>query len=466
MGLSQGSPVAIDTSNSTPNLERLFSIGAEKFFIPIAHTSRYSERAADASRSVIQTNVRQWKEGTGTKDFSHLLDVREDAGSKKLIVSLRHSYPEGLGTNENGFANKDGIRVAIPITAWAIWYGRKSAIPDRADPGKYLVDQMISELNLTRAESENVFIEDSPPIETDTSGPVSDETLQLIAKQVWNITPSRIEISDSLEANKQRVAMNQTVSNAPSWLNVPPESQLNDLLEAGRGALLLTGPPRTGKTRAIKNATGNLAKTIQIHDGWAYANLILGQTLENGQITWTSGPLLDALRSNDEFIILEEINRTRISQALGEVFSLLEDKYRGTEHAVRLADGTTLSISPETRIFLTMNTLDASTEDVDDALFGRVRSVYFPPRIEDLSEILYAAEFSSAQANKWKQFFVAVQEHYPLGHGYFADLLPEEAPASFYRSAIRPVLANHFEAFAPDTLAQIDTLFDEILIHG
>lgn len=155
-----------------------------------------------------------------------------------------------------------------------------------------------------------------------------------------------------------------------------------------------------------------------------------------------------------------------MSQALGEVFSLLEPAYRGEEHAIELPNGEQLSI-PEDIVFLfTMNTIDASTEDVDDALIGRMASVNFPPRIEDLNSILVSAGVDEESREKIKTVFNAIQDDYPLGHGYFANIKSTTAFIKYYLSRVRPVLCNHFEAFRPETIAKIDNVVDALFIAG
>ena len=62
MGLTKSESVAIDTSNSTPHLQRLFKSGNSdgSFFVPFAHTERFAKMKSDASRSIIQTNIQRW----------------------------------------------------------------------------------------------------------------------------------------------------------------------------------------------------------------------------------------------------------------------------------------------------------------------------------------------------------------------------------------------------------------------
>ena len=51
-----------------------------------------------------------------------------------------------------------------------------------------------------------------------------------------------------------------------------------NLLDEGARAVLLYGPPRTGKTRAIDLYTPRTdpkRETIQIHDGWGYDEIMV-----------------------------------------------------------------------------------------------------------------------------------------------------------------------------------------------
>lgn len=61
-GLAPGTSVEIDTSNTTPSLQKLFSFGDpdNRFFIPFAHTRRFMVMEGDAARSIIQTTIQRW----------------------------------------------------------------------------------------------------------------------------------------------------------------------------------------------------------------------------------------------------------------------------------------------------------------------------------------------------------------------------------------------------------------------
>src|SRR5699024_3135296 len=100
-------------------------------------------------------------------------------------------------------------------------------------------------------------------------------------------------------------------------------------------------------------------------------------------------------------------------------------------------NGEKLYIPNDTVFFFTMNTIDASTEDVDDALIGRVSSVYCPPRVEDLNDILIKNNIDSVISEKVKELFNMIQTHYPLGHGYFVGYKSNMDFKKYYLSRIR-----------------------------
>lgn len=479
MGLRPGGPpVRIDTNNSTPSLIRLFSYGSPDgdYFIPFAHTPRYLTIKPDASRSIIQTNIQRWAtsgsvvtcDPTGFLDFS----VDED---NKILVKTKPQYPLGLGFGESGFALKEDAVVRIPIRSFAVWYGRQTNIPPGVAPGDFLVEQMLEELHITQAERAVIFNEDDNLVIETQAQPLQDSEIYAICRRFIN-QEIRPEVSIHLEQFTDYTRrLNSVVSrlDLPEWLRTSPAGDLKGLLDSGAKVILLYGPPRTGKTRGIdliipRNSPDRC--TIQIHDGWGYDHLIEGlKPNPDGSWTWTDGPLKKAIKNHTKYIVLEEINRTLISQALGEVFSLLEESYRGEENAIVLRSGEQFWIPEDVVFLMTMNTIDKSTEELDDALWGRVAAVEFPPRAEDLNEMLVHNGVPEAVRKKVAELFAEIQRVYPLGHGYFAGLPGAAVSADvirYYKARIRPVLANHLGTLRVEELIKIDNLVSELFGEG
>lgn len=482
MGLKAGSsPIEIDTSNSTPSLERLFSYGAPDggFYVPFAHTRRYMIMKDHAARSIVQTTIERWASSGSvvTCDPTEYLDISRNDGSGKLSVSTSRKYPFGLGHGESGFALEDGKRVQIPITSFSIWYGRQTDIPQTADPKAFLVEAMLSELNISPAERELIFEEDPISVLTQPTLLSQEQIFQSCQPYISGDRQSTVQLQqENFSEYTRRVKSMITGLEKPRWMRLPPEDEVKGLISGGAKAILLYGPPRTGKSWLIDTImprTSPERATIQIHDGWGYDNLIEGfKPDQTGSWGWVDGPLKRAIKERKKLIVLEEINRTSISQALGEVFSLIEDAYRGEDNAITLRSEEKLSIDEDTLFVLTMNTVDKSTEEVDDALMGRVAAIEFPPRAETLAAMMHKADIDKDQISNITQLFSEIQKIYPLGHGYFASMLnnlkknqaqlSNEKVITHYKARIRPVMQNFLGDLRKSDLETIDNLVDEL----
>ncbi|MEP4343626.1 MAG: AAA family ATPase, partial [Lentilitoribacter sp.] len=377
MGLtSEGRHVDINTSNSTPALEQLFSFGApdRSFYVPFAQTKRFLTMKHDASRSIVQTTIQRWFSSGSvvTCDPTDFLSIHQKTDGK-LRVNTTRSYPLGLGFGESGFAVKEGSRVSVPLTAFAIWYGKQLAIPTDRDPEEFLVDHLIRSLGITPSEQKVIFTQQSIIVDT--------QSTSLLDAEVYKVCLDFIDgkpeltttvLNEDYNSYSRKVRSMITDIEKPVWLRNSPKQELQDTLDRGAKAILLYGPPRTGKTRAIdqlKKRTSPDRETIQIHDGWGYDNLIQGLKPDlKGNWSWEDGPLKTAIEGGKKFIVLDEINRTQITQSFGEVFSLIEDAYRGPDNAITLRNGASFYIPEDVVFIMTMNTVDKSTEEVDDAL--------------------------------------------------------------------------------------------------
>ena len=470
--------VEIDTGNSTESLNRLFSYGEPggALFVPFAHTARYAKMQHDASRSIIQTNVRRWQASQSVVgcDPTGYLDLQGTDDSKILVSCGRH-YPMGLGHGPNGFALGDDARVSLPLTSFAVWYGRVTLIPDDLDEdgaSAFLVERMLSELNIAPVESELVFVDD------DLGLSFSDEVLS--DDQIHRLclpytsgnarpeTTATVVAEDERQYNR-RVRSMVSMLDRPIWLRSNPVDDFRKLLASGEKAILIFGPPRTGKTRLIDEVIPRSSEgrsTIQIHDGWTYDHLVEGfQPDSDGKWNWKNGPLKDAIEQGKKYIVLEEINRTAITQALGEVFSLIEGTYRGQANAVVLRSGALFFIPEDVVFILTMNNVDKSTEEVDDALMGRVAAIEFPARSEALTEMLANNRVPESLRGKLGQLYSQILETYRLGHGYFAGIgqeTDEDAVIQHYKTRVRPVLVNFLGELKRHDIERIDNIVDEL----
>ena len=466
MGMSRGKPVLVTTSSPDDALKRLFSYGNPDgdFFVPFAHTPRFMTMKSDAGRSIIQTSVNRWIDKTvvETDPTAYLQVTKEDSG---MNVAPNRRYPMGLGYGKNGFALQENVRVQLPDVAFAVWYFRQTDLAENSPD--YLVARLKDELLLEPSEVEAIFVPDRYWKVALQAKQINDKGLYQLVSTFLGSAKQKEQITIEAEQHYSvRIHSTMSLPEGPQWLRENPADQLKALLSSGSRSILLFGPPRTGKTRAIDRVIPRSEKgreTIQIHDGWGYDELMLSfRPNEKGDWAWTKGPLLKAIQDAKPFIVLEEINRTQATQALGEVFSLLEEKYRGPSYAVRLRNGESFHVPEKTTIIATMNTLDKSTEDLDDALLGRFAGIEYPPRVEDLIEMLTSNKMEKAAIDKLSELFATVQQVYPLGHGYFAELSPKLQVIAYYRARVRPVLQSHLKGFRDNELANIDEKVDQL----
>ena len=162
-----------------------------------------------------------------------------------------------------------------------------------------------------------------------------------------------------------------------------PESFFADcehLLETQK-QIILQGAPGTGKTFvAEKLATWwagapERTRTVQFHESYGYENFVKGikpvynPDKEETLFRPTEGVFLsfcDSTRKgsgNRYVLVIDEINRAKVSRVFGELLYLLEYRNRTT----MLQSGETFSIPDQLYIIGTMNTADKSIALVDYA---------------------------------------------------------------------------------------------------
>ena len=182
--------------------------------------------------------------------------------------------------------------------------------------------------------------------------------------------------------------------------------------------------------------------------------------------TGGTAPSREAINQNKKYIVLEEINRTAITQALGEVFSLIEEAYRGPTNTVKLRSGENFFIPEDVVFILTMNNVDKSTEDIDDALMGRIAAIEFRPRPESLTEMLTANGVPEYLRKCFESALLRNLRYVSLwAHGYFAGIGPdadEGTVIQHYKTRVRPVLVNHLGVLKREEIQKMDNIVDEL----
>jgi 5-methylcytosine-specific restriction enzyme B len=197
---------------------------------------------------------------------------------------------------------------------------------------------------------------------------------------------------------------------------------------------------------------------LQLHPGYGYDQFVRGLRLEGDTTRYRPGylphvvaelenqDLPDGLAPLPGVLVLDEINRTNLSEMLGEAFSLLERDQRGQTVALPgFDDGQDpdlLVIPNDLYVIGTMNEIDQSVETLDFALRRRflwrecpferdtLLAIIKQRWKEDVGKWSYEdastqLEWLADQADELNAAIAASPElghQYQIGHAYFADI--------------------------------------------
>ena len=271
----------------------------------------------------------------------------------------------------------------------------------------------------------------------------------------FRVTPAEAEaIEQLLSEEKESTDMEAPIPQPESRFaqlcreTFLPEAFFADcerLLETQK-QLILQGSPGTGKTFVAEKlaawwaGASERTKTVQFHESYGYEDFVEGiKPLYNSDKDETlfrpmPGVFLSFCKDardgsgNRYVLIIDEINRAKISRVFGELLYLLE--YRNK--TVTLQSGKAFSIPDDLYIIGTMNTADKSIALVDYALRRRFAFVTLQAVKGDKSVVLRAWLDANQIANaaQVERLFVtlnkliaAKDEALTIGHSYF--MLPE-----------------------------------------
>jgi MoxR-like ATPase len=298
----------------------------------------------------------------------------------------------------------------------------------------------------------------------------------------FRVTPAEAEaIEQLLSEEKESTDMEAPIPQPESRFaqlcreTFLPEAFFADcerLLETQK-QLILQGSPGTGKTFVAEKlaawwaGASERTKTVQFHESYGYEDFVEGiKPLYNPEKDETlfrpmPGVFLSFCEGardgsgNRYVLVIDEINRAKISRVFGELLYLLE--YRNK--TVTLQSGEAFSIPDYLYIIGTMNTADKSIALVDYALRRRFAFVTLQAVNGDKSVVLRAWMDANQIANaaQVERLFVtlnkliaAKDEALTIGHSYF--MLPEAVSkksfsqdllAFLWRYRILPLVAEY-----------------------
>lgn len=108
---------------------------------------------------------------------------------------------------------------------------------------------------------------------------------------------------------------------------------------ASSPAVILVGPPGTGKTTLLKEVVSEMRteyaelgftrppevpKTVTPEESWTTRDLIGGETIVKGELCFRPGHILRAIQS-DQWLILDEVNRADMDKIFGPLLTWLSD---------------------------------------------------------------------------------------------------------------------------------------------
>lgn len=398
MGLTTKNSVFVDTSNSSDQLKLLFHSGSPdgQFCVPfVAAQKKYRFMKGDASRSIVQTNVKKWMDGTvSSSDPRSLLDIKEEGTGYR--VSSTATYPVGLGADKKQFAPSTTTKACIPLLDMAVWVFAQDAIPDaETNVADYLKNKLRKTLNLQNDEEKCLFGPSALSLSFSES-PITDAELYELCSGTTS--------SSTSAANGESFNLPSLVSSFSSAVDSVGLKYKEPFLRRFIAALLakpfvvLTGLSGSGKTKLaeafaawLDSPEGARHLLVPVGADWTNNEHLLGypNALEEGKYvmpdTGVLAFLLDAAAHPEApyFLILDEMNLSHVERYFADFLSAMESNKR----TIRLHGGLEPLNKGEPHevpptLALPRNLFVIGTMNVDETTY------MFSPKVLDRAQVL------------------------------------------------------------------------------
>ncbi|MBS1507973.1 MAG: AAA family ATPase [Bacteroidetes bacterium] len=149
-------------------------------------------------------------------------------------------------------------------------------------------------------------------------------------------------------------------------------------------------------------------------------------------------------------LIIDEINRANVSQAFGELITLIEvDKREGKPEEISVElpySKQQFSVPDNLSIVGTMNTADRSVEALDTALRRRFDFVEMPPRydLKELEVEIEGIKLSDLLQVINKRLEKLLSKDHLIGHSYFVSVKNADQLRNAFKNKIIPLLQEYF----------------------